>query len=68
MYILFSKYYLKKKVYKAYEIIPRIMYISVPHVICMYELGEVNASWIPARPASVDQDHTRNNRHNPLMV
>ena len=32
------------------------------------ELGEVNAGWFPARPASVDQDHTRNNRHNPLMV
>ena len=32
------------------------------------ELGEVNAGWIPAQPASVDQDHTRNNRHNPLMV
>ena len=32
------------------------------------ELGEVNAGWIPARPASVNQDHTRNNRHNPLMV
>ena len=32
------------------------------------ELGEVNAGWIPARPASVDQDCTRNNRHNPLMV
>ena len=44
------------------------------NVICMYydcmcnELGEVNAGWIPARPASVDQDHTRNNRHNPWMV
>ena len=32
------------------------------------ELGEVNAGWIPTRPASVDQVHTRNNRHAPLMV
>ena len=39
------------------------------YIACMCnELGEVNAGWIPARPASVDQDHTRNNRHNPLMV
>ena len=32
------------------------------------ELGEVNAGWIPARPASVNQAHTKNNRHPPLMV
>ena len=51
-----------------------IMYVSGPYNVCYgggsycNELGEVNAGWIPARPASVDQDHTRNNRHNPLMV
>ena len=27
------------------------------YILCN-ELGEVNAGWIPARPASVDQVHT----------
>ena len=32
------------------------------------ELGEASAGWTPARPASVDQVHTKNNRHTPVMV
>ena len=44
------------------------VYMYRVYVYMCNELGEVNAGWIPARPASVDQDHTRNNRHNPLMV
>ena len=41
---------------------------GAPQDLMCNEPGEVNTGWIPARPASVDQDHTRNNRHNPLMV
>ena len=32
------------------------------------ELGEAGAGWTLARPASVDQVHTKNNRHTPVMV
>ena len=38
------------------------------HTTCVTNYGEVNAGWIPARPASVDQVHTKNNRHTPVMV
>ena len=37
------------------------------HYICS-ELGEAGAGCIPTRPASVDQVHTKNNRHTPVMV
>ena len=32
------------------------------------KLGEAGAGCIPTRPASVDQVHTKNNRHTPVMV
>ena len=48
-------------------IIMKWIQVSLKWYICN-ELGEVNAGWIPARPASVDQVHTKNNRHTPVMV
>ena len=51
----------KDRAYKAL-IRPQLDYASVTNQ------GRSMPAGLPARPASVDQDHTRNNRHNPLMV
>ena len=45
-----------------------IIYTQADHVYICKELGEAGAGWTPARPASVDQVHTNNNRHTPVMV